>query len=603
MHERPYSGRRRIRLWTALLASVVLTAVTVGCSSDTDPEPDPIAASPTPAPTTPAVVEKPGGTLRMLTASMPSGDPGWADQPAERLLARLVTRQLYSYPAAADLTASTIPRPDLAAGAPVVTEGGTVYTVQLRSTGRWATPNQRRITATDVARGFKRMCAPPNPSPMRGYFAATIVGFAEYCEQLAATAPEDVPAAIESGSIEGVEVVGDSTIAFHLIAPVNDFVDLLALPAASPVPLESLAHPPDSPEYLENLISAGPYRFVSVSPGSYRLSRNPSWGASADGIRRALPDHITITDGVDAATALARIQAGEADLWMDGGLPAELAAGLVQAEGDQPAEGDQLVVSQTGSALALTVGLNGPAAAALREPEVRKALVYCVDRVAVAAALGGTVLAQPTAQLMQKPMTGYRPFDPYPTADGTGDPERCAAGLRDNPAGQVTALSLLTTDSPVDTAVAEALRTAFARADIRLDIRIRTGAQYQQAAVSPAGQFWDLALTTITPDWYGDAGRTVYQPLLDETWTTQRPADGGYRSPQALELLQKALTATTEETAAQEWAALEELVLTDAVVIPLVTLQAAHPRSAAVQSFPLVPSLRGADPAAVSVGR
>lgn len=593
------SARRpgTVREIVALVVVAVLAAVGVaGCSGDSDPTPGPMAASPTSPPTTTAAADKPGGTLRLLTGRMPSGDPGWADEPGERAFARLVTRQLYSYPTDTDPSRSTIPRPDLAAGAPTVTMSGTVYTVRLRSAARWNTPSQRRITATDVARGLKRMCSPPVPSPLRGYYAATIRGFAEYCAQLAASAVTDAPALIESGSISGVQVVGDDTIEFHLLRPVNDFVDVLALPASSPVPLEALAYPPDSPEYLDNLISTGPYRFVSdPDGGTYRLSRNPSWSGSSDGIRRALPDHITVTDGLDAETITARIEAGDGDMALDGEAP------LGELEHLAGGDDDRLAVSSTGPVVALVVGLNGPSAAALREQQVRTALAYCVDRVAVVGALGGPALAAATGQLLQEPMTGYEQYDPYPAGEGTGDPQRCTEGLANNPGGRVTALSLLTTDSTADAAVAEALRAAFARADIRLDVRVRGGEQYQQAVSDPQSQFWDLALTTVRPDWFGDAGRTAYQPLLDETWLGPRPADGGYRRPDLLTRLDTAVTAGTEDTAAESWAALERTVLSDAAVLPLAVTYTARLHSAAVQAFTIVPSLGTADPTAVSL--
>ncbi|OHV46318.1 ABC transporter substrate-binding protein [Parafrankia colletiae] len=588
------SGRRpRVARVICALAAALLAAA--GCSPDPDPAPGPMAATPSTAPTTAPPDGKPGGTLRLLTGQMPSGDPGWADEPGEQAFARLVTRQLYSYPTDTDVTRATIPRPDLAVGEPVVTMGGTVYTVRLRSAARWNTPSQRRITATDVARGFKRMCAPPVPSPLRGYYAATIRGFAEYCAQLAVSPVADVSALIEGGSISGVEVVGDDTIEFHLVRPVNDFVDVLALPASSPVPLEALAYPPDSPEYLDNLISAGPYRFVSEPDGDYRLSRNPSWSGSSDGIRRALPDHITVTDGLDAETIAERIEAGEGDMALDGEVPRDQ---LDTLTGDAD---ERLVVGPTGTVVTLVVGLNGPSAAALREQQVRTALAYCVDRVAVTGALGGPPLAAPTAQLLQEPMTGYEEYDPYPAEEGTGAPQRCAEGLANNPGGRVTALSLLTTDSAADAQVAEALRVAFARADIRLDVRVRSREQYRQAVSDPQQQFWDLALTRISPGWFGDAARTVYQPLLDGMWMGPRPADGGYRRPDLQARFEAASEASPAAMAGETWAALERTVLADAAVLPLAVSYPARLHSATVQAFTIIPSLGTADPTAVSL--
>ncbi|MCK9924726.1 ABC transporter substrate-binding protein [Frankia sp. AgPm24] len=547
---------------------------------------------------TTAPVAKPGGTLRIVAGRMPSGDPGWATTPAEQAVARLVTRQLYSYPSDADPSRSTVPRPDLAVGAPMVTENGLVYTVRLRAAARWDTPNQRRITANDVARGIKRLCTPPSPSPLRGYFAATIVGFRLFCDELAATPVDDAAAFIESTTIEGVEIVGDDTVAFHLLAPVNDFVDVLALPAASPAPLEALAYPANSSEYLHNLISAGPYRFTGArddTPG-YRLARNPSWNASSDAIRRALVDHITITDGQTSEAMLQELETGDADMSLDPVLTTARAKELAKARDNR------LALDEVGTTVALTVGLNGPSAAALREPTIRQALPYCVDRAGLADALGGPELATASTGLLQEPMTGFSDLDPFPDTGDGGDPQRCREALSTTPGGPVTALSLLTSDSPADAAVAEALRAAFARAGIRLDVRIRTGDRYTTAAVAPRGQFWDLALTRITPAWYGDAGRTVFQPLLDETWVGPRPADGGYRELAAGRQLDAALRATSETDAVTDWGELEQTVVGSAAVIPLVVVHAPVMHSANITTFAIVPSIGTADPTAVSLG-
>jgi peptide/nickel transport system substrate-binding protein len=145
------------------------------------------------------------------------------------------------------------------------------------------------------------------------------------------------------------------------------------------------------------------------------------------------------------------------------------------------------------------------------------------------------------------------------------------------------------------------LRAAFARAGIRIDVRVRAEADFARAAVSPDGQFWDLALTTITPAWYGAAGRTVYQPLLDETWVGARPADGGYHSQAVARRFNAALRAADSRSAAHNWEQLERTVLGDAAVIPLAVTITPRFRSANVRSFTPLPSLGTGDPTAVSL--
>ncbi len=594
------SGRGQTRTPAAgLLACLaVLLGVAAACGGgDPAPGPGPGPVRPVTATVTSDPTDKPGGTLRLVGAAMPSGDPGWAADAGARMLVRLVSRQLYSYRASTDPVFAGAPQPDLAVGAPVVSEGGKVYTVILRSSVRWDTPGVRRVTATDVARGIKRLCTPPKPSPMRGYFAATVTGFAAYCDELGRTPPAGVRDFIEHREIGGVQVIGDETIEFHLLEPAADFTEVLALPAASAVPLEALAYPPDSSGYFEHLISDGPYHFAAaVNDEAYRLSRNPAWIASSDGVRPALADHVTVRTNIDVVAAQAEIEAGRADMALDSPVPAVDVAGL-----DARVDG-RLSTDGPGSTVALTVGLRGPASAALRVPAVRVALTYCVDRAGVAAALGGPVTATTTTQLLAAPMVGYQPRDPYPTLGSTGDAARCRDGTRGAPGGPLTTLTLLTTDSASDAAVATALMEGFARAGVTLRVIAVAAADYPRVAIAPDSQTWDLALTAVTPQWFGNAGRTVFQPLLEPAWSGPRPADGGYRNERITLSLHDALAERDAATANTRWGDLERELLIDVAVIPLAVSVVPRMHSVNVRGFLRLGSLDNGDPTGVSMG-
>ncbi len=588
-------GRTRTPALTLIVCLVVLFGAAAACAEG---GPGPVRVTPVTTTVTSEPTDKPGGTLRLVGATMPTGDPGWAADPASRMLVRLVSRQLYSYRASTDPVFAAAPQPDLAVGPPEISEGGKVYTVVLRSSVRWDTPGFRRVTATDVARGIKRLCTPPKPSPMRGYFAATVTGFAVYCDDLARTPVGGARDFIEHRDISGVQVIGDETIEFHLLAPASDFADVLALPAAAPVPQEALAYPPDSSGYLEHLISDGPYHFsAAVNDEAYRLSRNPAWSASSDGVRPALADHVTLRVNMDAATAQAEIESGRADLALDSPVPAAEVAGL-----DARADG-RLSTDGPGSVVSLTVGLHGPAAAALRVSAVRVALTYCVDRAAVAAALGGPVTATATAQLLQAPMAGYQPRDPFPTLGSTGDATRCREGARSAPGGPLTALTLLTTDSAAAAGVASALRDGFARGGVALRVIAVPAVDYPSRAMAATeSQSWDLALDTVTPQWFGNAGRTVFQPMLEPAWSGPRPADGGYRNEQITLLLHSALAERDAATANTRWGDLERELLTDAAVIPLAVTVVPRMHSVNVRGFVRLGSLDNGDPTSVSMG-
>lgn len=576
---------------------IAVLGLLAGCNGGvTGPGNRPVSSSGSPAPS-PVATDKPGGTLRIAGQAMPSGDPGWASDSASRSLLRMVSRQLYDYPASADPTEATTPIPDLAAGPPTVTGGGRTWTVRIQPAARWDVPGGRRVTATDVARGIKRLCTPPNPSPLRGYFAATVEGFSTYCAQLTRTPASKAAARVESTDIPGVQVVGDGTIVFHLIAPAADFTEVLALPAASPVPHEELESRPDSAEYLSHLVSDGPYHFTTAAKGeNYRLSRNPSWSAGSDQVRAALADHVSIRTGLSAGAVQTALQRGEADLEFDTSVPPRDVDALQRdASGGLSLDGPATLT-------ALVVGLHGPASAALRNTVVRRALPYCVDRSAVVKALGGPDVAEATAQLLIRPMVGYEPRNPFPTFADAGDAATCRERLARAGTAAPKALVLLAPATPEATLVASALVAAFARAGVTLSVTTVPPAGYRAASVTPTHQSWDLALATITPAWYGDAGRTVFQPLLNGRWVGPRPPDGGYRSKQLNDMLGAALAETDASRAATKWGALDAKIAADAAVVPLALAVTPRFHGANVRGFLIVPSLGNADPTNVSLG-
>jgi peptide/nickel transport system substrate-binding protein len=579
----------------AAVATLALLAACSGHTVDAGGTASPSAVSATPSP---AATNKPGGTLRIVGESMPSGDPGWADDAASRLLTRMVARQLYSYPADSDPTVATVPVPDLAAGPPVVSDGGRTYTVSLNPAARWDVPGgSRRVTATDVARGIKRLCTPPDPSSMRGYFAATVVGFAAYCARLAAQPPAGAAAFVEEHAIAGVDVVGDGKLVFHLTAPAADFIDVLALPAASPVPFEAIGYAPDSADYLAHLISDGPYHFTGPPTGDlYRLTRNQAWNAGSDQVRSAFADHVTIQVGMSADAVQQALQRDQADLELDTSVPVgDIAAATRDPLGRLTLDGPTTLTT-------LVVGLHGPATAGLRLAAVREALPYCVDRSTVVAALGGAAVAQPTAQLLAPPMTGYTPRDPYPSFGDAGDPARCRSLLAGAPGGASRKLTLLAPATPAGTAIASALVTAFARGGVTLVVTTVPTADYARAAVSPTKQGWDLALATVTPEWFGNAGRTVFQPLLDGFWAGPRPADGGYRLRAVSAAFAAAAAETNATRAATMWGNLDAALIRDVAVVPLALTVTPRFHGSNVRGFVVVDGLGNADPTNVSLG-
>src|SRR5262249_53081826 len=152
--------------------------------------------------------------------------------------------------------------------------------------------------------------------------------------------PTAMASYLESTPLPGVHADNDMTVSFHLLAPTRDFLNLLTLPAASPVPTEMLAYAPDSVDYRSHLVSDGPYRITSYTPGKQRLlRRNTQWSPGADPARTAYVDGVQVDFGVSPADQAARVAGGSADLALD-------AAGATQPDAGTAASSGSVVVDR-----------------------------------------------------------------------------------------------------------------------------------------------------------------------------------------------------------------------------------------------------------------
>ncbi|GLW89814.1 hypothetical protein Aglo03_06300 [Actinokineospora globicatena] len=209
-------------------------------------------------------------------------------------LTRLHARQLFTYrgDAVAGSWQSAAPVPDLATAIPSIYNAGlgargTSYVVHVRPDAYWDTSPPRRVTAADVVRGLKRLCTPFHRSTALPYFLCTIRGMAEYRDGHPASLRTAAELAEHAGThdIAGVFALDEQTLVVEVSSPAVDVIDVLALPCASPAPVEYDAFLPDSPEARRALRSTGPYRPVAGSEGLLRFEANPAWRPESDLVR------------------------------------------------------------------------------------------------------------------------------------------------------------------------------------------------------------------------------------------------------------------------------------------------------------------------------
>ena len=525
----------------------------------------------------------PGGTLIILG----QGDLGVLDTVSIYAdfggVERMFTRQLFGYRDSADFAAQVVVVPDVATELPTVSDGGIsdggrTYTVHIKPGVLWGTNPPRQVTSDDFVREFKMLCNPVSPVGAPGYYETTIVGMATYCNGFARV--KDTVSAIDgyemNTSLPGVSAPNSSTIVFKLIEPATDFLNILAMGFSSARPVEYMNYIPDSAPFRQHLISDGPYRITSYSPGvGFTFDRNPAWKQSTDTLRHAYVDKVVITEGLTAENVQEQLEAGTGDMEFDVTPPTQ---DLPSLEGSP-----DLVIGPPGDVRLLALNqYAGPFTNKL----VREAAEYAVDKNAIVQLDGGPRLAAPAEQFILPGSTGYIPgYNPYPDNKGDGDPGKARALL--NRAGYPNGVTvkLLYSTTPPQPLMAQSLQAGLSVAGFHVDLVPATRqaffGNYLENPSAAKRDLWDLAPPVWGPDWPGNNARTTLEPLFTDPGAGYSDF-GGYSSPVTDSIINRALSAPNNAVAAVRWSQAERQVLADAAAVPMVYENATMYHSSAV---------------------
>ena len=519
-----------------------------------------------------------GGTLRLLgTGDIFNLDTTSGYYTVLNIISRAFTRQLVSYPASPDFAKSLRLAPDVAAAVPTranggITADGKTYTFRIKPGVKWDTTPPRQVIAGDFVREFKLLCNPVSPTGAPGYFTSTILGMNGSCDGFAKVKGTAAAIAryVDSHRLHGVVAKDSRTLVVRLVKPAPDFLNILALPFSSARPVEYMKYVPDSAEFRQHTISNGPYKIVKYTPTKeFRLERNPAWDPKTDTLRKAYVDRITVTEGLTAESVQQQLEAGTAEMEWDATPPSQDLPRLISSNDKR------LVIAPGGPyyvALNVYLPLNqyaGP----MKNKLVRQAVNYAVDKNAVVQVFGGRRIAAAANQVVLPGNVGYIPgFNPYPNKNGSGDAAKAKALL--SRAGYPNGLDvklLYQTLQPFPR-VAQSLQASLERAGFRVKLIPATTSDFygKYMLVPSAAQrgVWDIATAGWIPDWFGNNGRSVIQPLF----TKPGPGSsdyGGYNSPVLDRLVQQALTATSPAQAATRWRRANAQIMNDAATVPV----------------------------------
>lgn len=501
---------------------------------------------------------------------------------------RGVARQLVSYRSGPEFSsvvggvvadvATEVPQP----------ENGTTYTFTLRDGVVWDLATPRPVTAGDFARGIKRLCNPVAGGYHASYFAETIEGMGEFCDGFGKLGEKAKAGAlkkyIESNDVAGLTAKDDKTLVVNLNAPAGDFLNMMALTAASAVPVESLSYLPGSDGFRKNFVSNGPYKVDSYSAGkALSFVRNPNWTAESDPLRKAYVDEIEIELGLDEGQAQTQIEEGNADYAANLFVPTTT---LATASGDP-----RLHSATDGSNQYVAINVNSNSAkGALKNPAVRQALNVATDKTAVIQVNGGPDAAAPLNTILTPQVLGYKPSEAYKTPDDAGDPDAAKKLLADAGYADGVKLRLFYAEGGKGGDMAQALQESWKKAGITVELKGMDRSTLGPLVIDPKSRKsgWDLVIAPAwTPDWYGNAARTFFVPLISSKGADQFGTSnyGGYANAEVDKLIEEAIAEADANKAADIWAKADELAMKDAPWVPLFTSKLSFYQSERLQDW------------------
>jgi peptide/nickel transport system substrate-binding protein len=441
-----------------------------------------------------------GGTLNLWSSQdVDSLDPAVTYYSFVWNLNRFYTRTLMTYPGAPGEAGLKL-TPDLAAAQPEISADKKTYTFKLRDGLKWddGTP----LTSQDVKYGIEREFAQDVVSGGPVYLKNLLDEGQHYPGPYKDTTPGHL-------GLKSVQTPDDKTIVFHLQAPASNFLYLLAMPTAGPVPQKR----DTGQKYALDPASSGPYMFAdasAVQPGkSYTLTRNPNWSEATDPVRKALPDKVVLTITTNQDDLDSRLTAGSIDI-------------DAAQTGVGPATRTKILTNPTlkANADAVTTGFMRFAdivstTKPLNNIDCRKAVIYAMDPTAVQTARGGPLAAGDIAgNMLPLNIQGSDAnYDPYNLRQGKPQIDKAKQELQ--ACGQPNGFNLkiaVRNNKPTEVASATALQAALKQVNINATIDQYDGAQDTAVAGSP---------NNVAKKGYG---------LMITAWGADYPAGDGFLS-------------------------------------------------------------------------
>lgn len=582
---------RKRNLVAAAAGAVAIATLASACGSSTSGTANSASSSSFNAGLTSVVnpSSQQGGTLRMaLISDWDSVDPGNTYYAYSWDFIRLYGRALLSWKQAPGSAGLQL-EPDLATDTGEQSADGLTWTFHLRSGATYqdGTP----ITAADVKYAVERSNWGQD-TLVNGpaYFTQVLQDDTHYKGPYLDKNPAD--------GVSGIEVQGTDTIVFHLTKKFADFPELAALPSTIPVPQAR----DTGANYFKTVLSSGQYEFSSYEPGKQAtLVPNPKFDASSDpeGLHKVTASKITVQLDLNQDQLDQELLHGQLDVDLDGQGVGTTAQSQILANPTLKAQADD------GYNNGLTYMTINTTIKPFDNLACRQAVEYAVDKTTVQSALGGALGGGDIASTLLTPdMAGYAQSNVYPTPGNQGDPTKAKSLLqtcREAEPGQFNADGSLNvnltarSDRPKEMNSAVAIQAALGLAGINVNIDKYTSDKYfsLEAGNSQFVKTNKIALSMMKwgADWadaFGDLDQVITSAGIHSAGGSTNL--GEYDSPQVDNLFQQFLAASDTATQTKLGTQIDQQVMNDAAVVPLLYDKALIYHPANVTNWYLTPA-------------
>ncbi|MGW6744795.1 ABC transporter substrate-binding protein [Streptomyces sp. NPDC055025] len=499
--------------------------------------------------------DKKGGTVVFEHSSGPDSlDPGNTYYGWVQNFSRLYGRTLVTFKPAAGKEGLEVV-PDLATSLGKASPDAKTWTYTLRKGVKFQDGTE--VTSKDVKYAIERSnFAPEALSNGPTYFKSYLVGGDKYKGPYKDKSPE---------GLKSIETPDDYTITFKLNKPFADMDYLATFSQTAPVPQAA----DKGAEYVQNIVSSGPYKFDSYSESSgATLSRNPEWDQASDPIRKALPDKIELKLNINATTIDEHLLNDTITADAGGtGLQSKTQP-KVLVKADEKAKTDN---PYAGALQYMAMNVN---VKPFDNVDCRKAVQYAVDKAGAVNSIGGSVKGDPASTLIPPSVSGYKKFDLYATPGNKGDEAKAKAALTacGKPGGFKTTLTARA-DRPDEVTVATQIQESLKKVGITADIKTFPSDKYfTDFAGVPAWVHKNnagLMMMAWGADWPSGFG------FLDQivNGSAIKPSGGTNLMELNDPKINKALSdgiGTVDPAARQAaWGNVDQLVMENASVVPL----------------------------------